>query len=174
MAEPPSATLRGSGGSVLPLARPGSGSRKSKSVSFHSATSLPTERKISSGKKHYHVTTFINPPAQGGNITRRADKHQHCGEVAIWLRKSTWRLFVCYMGTPHYNTCDIPSVDFLHSKVTYSLVVTGARKPKAQLSSNHVDLPSVYIHSMFPKPCVEISVFSQCSVCMTVFCFHFN
>lgn len=30
--------------------RPSSGSRKSKSVSFHSATSLPTERKISSGK----------------------------------------------------------------------------------------------------------------------------
>jgi hypothetical protein len=30
--------------------QPSSGSRKSKTVSFHSATSLPTERKISSGK----------------------------------------------------------------------------------------------------------------------------
>jgi hypothetical protein len=33
--------------------RHSSGSRKSKTVSFHSATSLPTERKISSGKLHF-------------------------------------------------------------------------------------------------------------------------
>jgi len=36
--------------------RHSSGSRKSKTVSFHSATSLPTERKISSGKLHISPT----------------------------------------------------------------------------------------------------------------------
>jgi hypothetical protein len=76
MAEPlrtPSVTVRESGGSYRPgpnistrraiiyrtspnqkAEEPSPDTRKSKTVSFHSATSLPTERKISSGKLHLY------------------------------------------------------------------------------------------------------------------------
>jgi hypothetical protein len=38
--------------------QPPSDSRKSKTVSFHSATTLPTERKISSGKLHVYIHSY--------------------------------------------------------------------------------------------------------------------